>query len=207
MSRMPAEFALKPTVNVPTAVLAAPAPSASVSVATAPLTVTDASDPAEGTLASAHEDTPAEYGASVSSNVATTWSTLPLALMSFICNDTSTGGITMLIVAAANVDAESMTKMLCVGGGSGHGHRDGHRDAAGDDRRRPCESGVGCGVEAKRERLAEREARDRAPTTAGSEVIGAVEDRVNDAVETVIAAPLALSTPDQPPWRGPNHHR
>ena len=33
MSRMPAEFALRPTVNVPTAVLAAPAPSASVSVA------------------------------------------------------------------------------------------------------------------------------------------------------------------------------
>ena len=59
---MPAELAASAIVNEPAAVLAAPDPSAIVSVATAPLTVTDCSDPPEGTLANVHGAVPAVYG-------------------------------------------------------------------------------------------------------------------------------------------------
>ena len=57
---MPAVFAASATLNVPTAVFAAPAPSVMVNVAVVPLTTTDDSDPAEGTLVNVHGTIPAE---------------------------------------------------------------------------------------------------------------------------------------------------
>ena len=58
-SRMPPALVARETVNVPTAVLAAPAPSLRLRVAVEPETATDARVPAEGTLASAQGVVPA----------------------------------------------------------------------------------------------------------------------------------------------------
>ena len=70
-SRMPVALAARATVNVPTAVFAAPAPSVIVSVAPAPEVATLASVPPLGTFASVHGAVSVDE-ASVSLNVTAT---------------------------------------------------------------------------------------------------------------------------------------
>jgi hypothetical protein len=85
-------------VNVPTAVSAAAAPSAIVIVAVVPEVVTELKVPLDGTLLRLQ---PVVHGAvhdpSVLSNVATTWSILPLLFVSFIVIETSEGPVPVVV--------------------------------------------------------------------------------------------------------------
>ena len=90
-SRIPPALAANVTLNDPSAVVAALAPSLSVSVAVEPDTATDASVAADGAEVSVHPVLPAVYAASDSEKSIVTWSTLPLALTSFITIDTRPG--------------------------------------------------------------------------------------------------------------------
>jgi len=92
LSRTPAALAASETVNAPTAVSGAPAPSFSANVAVEPATATAVRVPPDGVFVSVHGVVPAVYGANGFENDATTRSISPLPLTSSICNDDSIGG-------------------------------------------------------------------------------------------------------------------
>ena len=104
-SRMPLALAARATLKVPTAVLAAPAPSVIVRVAVAPAVETAASVPALGTFVSVHGAVSVE-AASGSLKSALTRSILPLPSMSFITSvpATRTGLALSVGVVAAKED-------------------------------------------------------------------------------------------------------
>src|ERR687888_2424496 len=89
---MPFGLAARATLNDPTAVSAAPDPSVRVNVTVVPTTLTDETQPPEGTPASVQGDVPAVYAASSSSNTSAIRSTLPLPFVSIICMDSRPGG-------------------------------------------------------------------------------------------------------------------
>src|SRR5213594_3282408 len=90
---MPSGLAANATVNVPTAVLGAPAPSVRWSVAVLPETSTDDSEPLDGTFASVHGDRHGAVQLTLSENCAVTVSTRPFASTSSICRDVRSGAL------------------------------------------------------------------------------------------------------------------
>ena len=101
-SRMPVALCDSATVRLPTAVSGAPAPSLSVSVATAPEVDTLPSVPALGTFASVQGAVSVDE-ARVSLNVTVIWSTFPLPFTSFITIAVSTGAMPSLGAVAAKL--------------------------------------------------------------------------------------------------------
>src|SRR4051794_30072469 len=101
---MPVAFVARAIVKDPTAVSAAPAPSASVSVATAPLVPTELRDPPLGTPASVHGAVFEEF-ARTSEKVALTWSILPSESLSNICRSVSAGAALSAGAVALKEDA------------------------------------------------------------------------------------------------------
>ena len=104
-SRMPFAFVASATVKLPTVVLIAPAPSATMSVAVDPPTATPDRVPPLGTLARVQGAVPAEYAASVSENVTVTVSSLPAVPPMSPVTIVERAGLTVSLVRVIDVVA------------------------------------------------------------------------------------------------------